>query len=69
MVVGMGAHAQLFRDALHALSLGAAAFALFGDGALGTNIAYIVGAAVLHFLAHVVIEVDRTIQQERAGHG
>lgn len=62
----MGAHAQLFRDALHALSLGAAAFALFGDGEMRVRIAYMCMAVVLHALAHVVIAANRYLKAMEA---
>jgi hypothetical protein len=57
----MGAHTQLFRDALHAISLGAAAFALFGDAETGTRIAYMLSALTLHALAHTVVAAGRVL--------
>lgn len=62
----MAPHAQLFRDALHALSLGSAAFALFGDADIVTRIAYIMTAFVLHVTAHGVIALSRKIETQVA---
>ncbi|MEQ8404417.1 MAG: hypothetical protein RKE49_04905 [Oceanicaulis sp.] len=58
----LGAHIQLGRDALHALSLGAAGFALFGGADAAASIAYIGVSAVLHLAAHGLIGAGRLLE-------
>ena len=52
-------HIQLGRDALHALSLGAAGYALFGGASAAQSIAYVALAVLLHVAAHGLILAGR----------
>lgn len=65
----IASHAQLFRDAFHALSLGCFGFAMFGQPDDWVALGYTALGVALHGGAHAVIRLNAMVERKRAEAG